>query len=462
MSPAADLGALAERALEHAGGDAQALAVRERSLSWRFANATPTQATGLDEVEVTVLCVRDGHTGAAATTRTEEDALRNAARRAAGAAEATARAAGRPGDYPGVGTPAGGRPHAGHDPVTARLDPAAAAGAVRAAIGAAGAARASAAGLWSAGEVRRSLRATSGAALEDAVTDAYLKVVATAPSGRTGYAARAAVAAGGIDPTAVGGEAAARLDGPDPVAVPAGELPVVLGPDAVADLLHFLGFLAFNGQAYAQERSALSGRLGQQVAAPAISLSDSVRFPGTLPRAWDPEGTPKAPIPLIQDGVAHRVVHDRRSAAEAGGGAASTGHATAPGGGPAGPVPVNLVLVGGGAGDVAELAAPIRRGLFVTRLWYVNAVHEKETLLTGMTRDGTFLIEDGEISRPARDVRFTDSALRILSATEALTARARLVGLTEFYGRRDAIGAVCPALRAQGFRVTGSKPGWTV
>jgi PmbA protein len=95
----------------------------------------------------------------------------------------------------------------------------------------------------------------------------------------------------------------------------------------------------------------------------------------------------------------------------------------------------------------------------VTRLWYVNAAHPKRTLLTGMTRDGTFLIEDGLISRPLRDVRFTDSALRILDATEALTATPRLVAEAEHYGRRHALGVVCPALRARGFRVTGATPG---
>ena len=118
-------------------------------------------------------------------------------------------------------------------------------------------------------------------------------------------------------------------------------------------------------------------------------------------------------------------------------------------------MPTNLVLIGGGAADEAELVAPIERGLYVTRFWYVNPVHEKQALLTGTTRDGTFLIEDGAHRPPVRDVRFTDSALRILDATEALTASQRLVSEADFYGRRFANGAVCPALRAAGFRITG-------
>jgi PmbA protein len=179
-------------------------------------------------------------------------------------------------------------------------------------------------------------------------------------------------------------------------------------------------------------------------------------FPRTLARSFDADGVPKQAVPLIRDGVATAVVHDVRSAAVAGDGARSTGHAVEAGGSPEGAFPTNLVLLGGGAADEAALAAPIERGLYVTRLWYVNVVHERQALLTGMTRDGTFLIEDGRIGRPVTDVRFTDSVLRILHDTEELTAGQRLVSEGEFYGRRFANGVVCPALRARGFRVTGA------
>jgi PmbA protein len=150
------------------------------------------------------------------------------------------------------------------------------------------------------------------------------------------------------------------------------------------------------------------------------------------------------------------VAYDLRSAKLAR--AQTTGHAIEPGGSPHGAIPTNIVLAGGGAADSAELAAPIERGLYVTRVWYVNPVHAKQTLITGTTRDGTYLIEDGQITRPVRDVRFTDSVLRLLESTEALTGAQRFVSDADFYGRRFAYGVVCPALRAQGFRVTGVKP----
>ena len=230
----------------------------------------------------------------------------------------------------------------------------------------------------------------------------------------------------------------------------------MLEPEAVGVLLEFLGSLAFNGLSHVEGRGALSDRLGERVAAPAIDLCDAPLSARTLSRGFDFEGVPKEPLQLIADGVAQAVVHDLRSASLAGGATRSTGHAIVPGGSPWGPAPTNLELRGGVAADAAQLCAPIERGIYVTRLWYVNTVRGKETLLTGMTREGTFLIEDGRISRPLRDVRFTDSVLRLLEATEALTREQRLVSEGEFYGRRFAHGVLCPALRADGFRVTGA------
>ena len=114
------------------------------------------------------------------------------------------------------------------------------------------------------------------------------------------------------------------------------------------------------------------------------------------------------------------------------------------------------MLIGGGAADEAELARPIERGIYVNRLWYVNPVREKETLLTGVTRDGTFLIEDGEITRPLRDVRFTDSALGVLDRDAGAHRRAaahhRRRVLRPALRDRDASARRCAA---SGLRITG-------
>jgi predicted Zn-dependent protease len=450
--------ALAERALLRAPGEALVTVSHERSQLSRFARSRPTQATAVDDLAVEITCVRDGHTATARARAVDDDSVREAAGRAAGAAAASARTG--QGSYPGLPGPAEPPPpHDGWDAETARLDPAAAGRALEAAFAAAERHGLEAFGIWTAGEVRTAVASTTGARGLDAVTDSFVKVICRDGGERSGFAAAAAKSARALDPSRVAEEAARKAAPGERADLPAGKYDVVLDADAVGVLLEFVGALAFNGLAHAEGRGALVGRLGRRVAAAAINLADTPRFRSTLPRAFDAEGVPKRPIPLIQDGVAHRVVHDTRSAALAGRGARSTGHALAPGGALGGPEPTNLVLVGGGARDVHELAQPIERGLYVTRLWYVNAVHAKRTLLTGMTRDGTFLIEDGLITRPVRDVRFSDEALRILDATEALTAHPRLVTEGEFYGRRFAHGVVCPALRADGFRVTGATTG---
>jgi predicted Zn-dependent protease len=447
---------LAQRALAHATSQTQVTVTRERSLTSRFARSRPTQATAVDDTTVEVLVSTDGHTASATTNALDDDALRDAARRARDASEAAARSHERAGGYPDLPEPVVAQPGGGHDAQTAELAPAAAGAALQAAFTAAAAADLETFGIWTAGEVTTAIASSRGTSVTEAVTDAHMRVIARDADGRSGFASHTSIDSADLHGAALLARAAQRVDRREPRTLPPGEYPVVLEAEAVGTLLDFLAALAFNGLAHAQGRGALVDRLGTRVAAASINLADAPRYPSTLRRGFDFEGVPKRPLPLIQDGVAHAVAHDTRSAAQAGGGARSTGHALAAGGSADGPMPTNLVLVGGGATDEHELAAPIEHGIYVTRLWYVNTVRERETLLTGTTRDGTFLIEDGRISTPLRDVRFTDSALRILAATEALTATPRLVSEADLYSRRFAYGQVCPALRARGFRVTGA------
>ena len=443
---------LAERTLALCEGEVQVTVTRERSLLSRFARSRPTQATAIDDITVAIVVLRDGQTSSAETNLTEDDALRATFARADAAARAAAAAG--PGDHPGLpDPPAGYRSHDGWDAVTAELDPARAGAALERSFAVAQQHGVEAFGIWTAGEVEEAIASSTGLRARDLVTDAYMKVICRDGAGRSGWGAAGGRGIDTIDAGALAERSAAKVPRSEPAELGPGEYPVVLEPEAVGDLLQFLGTLAFNGLAHVEGRGALEGRLGTRVAAPVINLADSPRVPATLPRAFDQEGIPKAPLPLIQDGVAHAVCHDLRSAKLAG--AETTGHAIEPGGSAFGAIPTNLVLAGGGAADSAELAAPIERGLYVTRTWYINPVHPKQTLLTGTTRDGTYLIEDGQITRPVRDVRFTDSVLRILEATEALTSTQRFVSAADFYGRRYASGVVCPALRAQGFRITG-------
>ncbi len=442
---------IAGHAVHHAGPDSLALVARERSLMMRFAANAPTQATSVEDLTVEIAVLRSGHVGRASTNGIDEDSLVACARRATAAATAAADASGR-GSFPGFPDPTEPPAHHGYDAETADLDPRVGAKVLRTAFREAGNAGVEAHGIWAAGEDERAV-ATPAGAEADRTTDAFMKVVCLAPGGRSGYAAGTSVAARDLEAGTLASRAAAKAAVTDePAELAPGEYPVVFGPHAVGTLLDLLAATAFNGLAHVEGRGALDGRLGRRVAAPAINLADSPRFAAGLPRAFDAEGTIKRPLPLIQDGVAHRVVHDTRSAAL--GGTQSTGHALAPGGDSFGPHPTNLVLAGGGAENEQELCAPVERGIYVTRLWYENVVRPKEALVTAVTRDGTFLIEDGRIAAPLRDLRLTESLLSMFSGVQALTSRQQLTSDGEFYGRRFAAGTVCPALRVRAARFT--------
>ena len=453
-------GDIAQHAARQAGSGGLALATRERSLMLRFAAGRPTQSTAIDDVTVEIAIPIDGHVGRAATNAIDMAALTECAERA--------RAAGRAAAVSGEGGFPGFDPRqealwsaTTHDEATAELDPAEGGGALEQAFSVAAEQGLEAHGIWTVAEQQQAWAVDEGGGGAGGVTerrtDAFMKVICMAPSGRSGYAAASSIASRDVDAGALATLAArkALADG-EPAELPPGDYTVVFEPHAVGWLCDLLAGCAFNGLAHAEGRGALDGRLGERVAAPAINLADSPGHPRTLPRTFDAEGSRKSPLPLIQDGVAHGVAHDIRSAALAGNGAATTGHALAPGGDAAGAHPTNLVLAGGGAAGEAELCAPVERGIYVTRLWYANVVRPKETLITAVTRDGTFLIEDGEVTRPLRDLRLTDSVLRILSQTQALGRDQQLTSDGEFYGRRFAFGVVCPALRADGVRFTGA------
>ncbi|MEA2484153.1 MAG: hypothetical protein QOC55_2100 [Thermoleophilaceae bacterium] len=443
----------AERALGFVRNADEALVTvaGERSLLLRFARSRPTQATAVEDATTSISVLRDGHIGSAATNRDDEESLRACAASAEAAAEAAARTQG-PGSYPGFPASGPPKPHDGFDAATAAMDPEPGGDALATAFAVAAEHGVEAHGVWSIGDVDTAIAATTGTAASDRLTDAFMKTTCIAADGRSGWANQSSVRGSDLDPRALAEAAAVRATGSfaarrEVERLEPGEYPVVLAPAAIAEMLDWLALCAFNGLAHAERRGAFNGRLATQVAAPAVNISDSPRYARTLPRAFDAEGVAKEPLPLIQDGIAANVTHDVRSAALMPD-AATTGHAMAPGGASWGAMPSNMVVAGGGAADEAELCEPIERGVYVTRLWYTNVIRPNETLITGVTRDGTFLIEDGRIAAPLEDLRLTDSVLRVLESTQALTRDCILWNEGEFYGRRFASGTVAPAIRS--------------
>jgi PmbA protein len=275
-------------------------------------------------------------------------------------------------------------------------------------------------------------------------TTSQLLTVAMAPDGGSGYAESAAVDVSSIDAAAIGREAADKARSTaNPVSVDPGDWPVVLEEYAVVDLLSMLGYMGFSALAVQEERSFAEP--GRRVGSELVTIVDDGMDPATLPMAFDYEGVAKQRVSLIEEGVCRDVVYDAQTAARAG--RASTGHGL-PAPNPYGPFPLNMAMAGGST-DREELIAGLDRGLLVTRFHYTNPVHPKLAIVTGMTRDGTFLVEGGRIVGPVRNLRFTQSYLEAMAGTSAVSKERRTL-------RGDFGGVVVPAIRVDSWTFTGA------
>lgn len=227
----------------------------------------------------------------------------------------------------------------------------------------------------------------------------------------------------------------------EPVAVEPGEYTVVLEPAAVGNLLIFLGYLAFGALAYQEGRSFLSGKLGEKLFGENITIEDNVHHELSAGLPFDFEGMPRRSVSLIENGVAKNVVHDRKTAAKAG--AETTGHGL-PVPNTSGPIPLNMVMLPGEA-TLEEMLASTKKGILVTQFHYANTVNPMKLVVTGMTRNGTFLIEDGKVARPIKNLRMTESLEKILNNVEMIGKD--LVKRRGFFGG----GLVVPALKVNNF-----------
>jgi len=260
----------------------------------------------------------------------------------------------------------------------------------------------------------------------------------------SGYAHTGSPDVGEIDAEALGAEAARKGDdmrGAGPIE--AGEYEVILEEHAVAGLLEYLSYIGFSGLAHEEGRSFMD--LGKRVMGENVSIWDDGSDPSGLPAAIDFEGVAKKRVDLIEDGVAKAVVHDAATGARSGTG--STGHGL-PAPNLIGPMALNLFMAPGST-PRDELLAGVKRGVWVTRFHYINPVHPKKAILTGMTKDGTFLIEDGRLTRPLLNFRFTQSIPEAFSDVRAASSDTRLLP-GEFFG-----GYRVPALHLGSFSFTG-------
>ncbi|MCD6359601.1 MAG: TldD/PmbA family protein [Armatimonadetes bacterium] len=325
-------------------------------------------------------------------------------------------------------------------PATADFGPAERAEAVRAVIAIAEEAEQTASGAFGISATVSAVATSSGVRACDETTSANLRTVIMAGDS-SGFASAISRDVREIDAEAVArtaGEKAAASAGP--ISVEPGEWDVILEPEASATIVGYTAMLSFGALSVQEGRSAVGDRIGERVCGDNITVWDDAMDPRGMMSSFDYEGMPRRRVVLIERGVARGLVYDTKTAAKDG--VATTGHATGPGGW--GPMPGNIFVQTGDAA-VEEMIASTERGLLVTRFHYTNVLSPRQTVLTGMTRDGTFLVENGRIVGGVRNLRFTENILEALGRVEMIGAEGKLTSM-----------AWAPAMKIAGFTFSGS------
>jgi predicted Zn-dependent protease len=434
-------------ALERAGAETSqvTLFAEEQGLT-RFANNYIHQNVQETDGNLSLLAALGNRLGTASTNRLDRAGINAAARAAVAIAE---RSAEDP-DFPGlVSSPPADEVTGGFDSRTANMSPSS-----RARIVARATKRSAARGTSASGKV-------SSTSLEIAIANSAGTVQYYALSGFGASCTAMVDGAAGSENWSSGSARALRpalgrfgsravrtaLKARKPKKVEPGEWTVILEPRAVAELLGFLGYLGFNSQAHVDGRSCLAGKMGTKVVGENITLRDDGLAAEGLPLPFDLEGLPRRPLTLVEKGVARELPHSTRTARKMG--AEPTGHSFGPTS-TAGGMPMHLVLE---PGDVKreEMIASTQKGLLVSRFWYTNIAEPSKAVITGMTRDGLFLVTKGKLRRAVCNMRFTESILGALSRVEAVGSE--LVGIGGDWGAGQ---TRCPALKIRDFRFTGA------
>jgi PmbA protein len=305
-------------------------------------------------------------------------------------------------------------------------------------------------GAFSEGEVELAVVNSLGVETYQKFSDLFLHLIVENDKS-SGYASFVARDPDQLDVDALAEEALRKTSKEEPIQIEPGEYEVILEPYAVSELLSFLGYLGFHALAVQEGRSFFSNRFGEKMVDEKVTIYDDGLDPEGLQVPFDFEGIPKKKVTFFDRGVAKEVTYDSFTAGREG--RDSTGHGLiAPN--TAGPIPINLFMKGGES-SLEEMVKSVRRGIYVTRFHYTNVVEPMKTVITGMTRDGTFLIEEGEVKRPIKNLRFTESILKALSQVTAISKGRRICSEGTVYSRRFVTGTVVPAIKIDGFNFSG-------
>ena len=410
----------------------------------RFATSEITTAGGITDTDVTITSTI-GRRRASASTNVLDDA---SLKRTVGLAERLARLA--PED-PEIMPELGPQQHATVDAFverTADLGPEARAMAAQRVLDGddARANRLSLAGFIEANAGASAVATNTGLFAYHASTDTSMSTTARTPDGTgSGYAVAGSRDWADIDAAALGRRAAGKaLASRNPQAIEPGMYTVVLEPQAVSDVLPLLTG-AFNARSTDEGRSAFSKaggtKLGEKIADERVTIYSDPADPQLLMRPFDNDGLPLRRVTWIENGVLKNLAYsrfwaDKKGVQPTGGGGGGGG------GGFGGGLPGGLKMLGG-TKSVDELVAGTQRGILVTRFWYIRFLDQRTVMVTGLTRDGTFLIENGKITRPLKNFRWNESPLFMLNKIEEL-------------GRAERVeaGRVVPSLRVRDWNFT--------
>ena len=307
-----------------------------------------------------------------------------------------------------------------------------------------------ASGAFSSGEVELTVVNSLGVEAYQRFSDLFFHLIIDngTNSGYTGFVSRDVDS---FDLSPLAKEAIRKAMKGEPIQIEPGEYEVILEPYAVSELLSFLSYLGFHALAVQEGRSFFCNEFGKKMVDEKVTIYDDGLNPEGLQVPFDFEGVPKQKVTFFEGGIAKEMTYDSFTAGREKKG--STGHGLiAPN--TAGPIPINLFMKGGDS-SLDEMIHSVRRGIYVTRFHYTNVVEPMKAVITGMTRDGTFLIEEGEIKRPIKNLRFTESILKTLSRVSAISKDRRVCSEGTVYSRRFVTGTVAPAIKVDGFNFSG-------
>ena len=432
----------------------------------RFANNTIHQNVAEENHVVSVRTVFGGRTARATTNKFDDESLRQVVQSSEALAKVQhpdpdllplptpGEAAGLRSGTKGKATVAAQSAPCRYFEQTAAITPELRADGVKKIVGVADRHKLTTAGVFSSGEWFEGIFNSRGLSRWHTQTSAEVSVTMLAEDS-SGWQKANSPNVAILDPLRLADIAAQKaVDSARPKEVPAGKYTVILEPAAVLDIVGFM-FWDYSGMAILDQRSFLTGRIGTKLFGENITITDDVAHPLQAGSPFDGEGMFRNKVPLVEHGIIRRVVYARGTAErmrksehkDSVGLIEATGHGfSLPN--ENGEMPLNIVITSGGnTQSVEQMIASTECGILVTRLWYIREVEPFEKVLTGMTRDGTFYVENGRVQGGVRNFRFNESLVHLLSNVEAMSAPVRSCG-------EESFDMVVPAMKVKNFNFT--------